>query len=240
MASLSTLLLAEDTGSVLATSAIAGEGTQPSSAENARSKPGKLENGIEMAVVQQPIRSRVCGFSVTDRRPVLPPPVIKVNGFFAGENVGALIMMVSLWSPEGVKNVSYSARCNPPFEYKLKTMKTDTGLREYSVAPTNSYTKSLIMMGQLTSVGHSLLDLDGMEGLYFVFPEVAIRSAGQYRMRFDLYKMPSPMEASCGILASVFSNVFQAYPPREFPGIVEPTPLSRKFVKQGVDMRLKD
>ncbi|KAI8611790.1 velvet factor [Chytriomyces sp. MP71] len=239
MASLSTLLLAEDTGPGPATGAVAAAVTQPTCAENTSPKPGNFAKGIEMAVVQQPIRSRVCGFSVTDRRPVLPPPVIRVDGF-ACENVCSLIMMVSLWSPDGAKNVSYSTRCNAPFEYKLKRLRTDTGLREYSVTPTDSYAKSLIMMGQLTSLAHPVLDMDEKEGLFFVFPEVAIRSAGRYRMRFDLYKMPSPMETGCGILASVFSNVFQAYPPREFPGIVEPTPLSRKFVKQGVDMRLKD
>ncbi|KAI8611789.1 velvet factor [Chytriomyces sp. MP71] len=191
----------------------------------------------KLTVVQQPLRSRVCGFSPQDRRPVLPPPVVKLSGW-GSEDTGSLIIFASLWSPDCQNNVSYSTRCSAPFEYKLKA---DTGLPEtskYSLSPTSAYTKSFILMGNVTSVGYNLKDQKNEEGLFFVFPEVAIRSAGRYKLRFDLYNMPSSRQIGCGILSSIFSSEFQAYLPKDFPGTLQPTTLSKIFGRQGVDMRI--
>ena len=41
------------------------------------------------------------------------------------------------------------------------------------------------------------------------------------------------------ILATVFSDVFQVYSAKKFPGVIESTPLSRVFAGQGIKIPIR-
>lgn len=41
------------------------------------------------------------------------------------------------------------------------------------------------------------------------------------------------------ILATVFSDVFQVYSAKKFPGVIESTPLSRAFAAQGIKIPIR-
>lgn len=41
------------------------------------------------------------------------------------------------------------------------------------------------------------------------------------------------------VLASVFSDTFQVYSAKKFPGVIESTPLSKKFANQGIKIPIR-
>ena len=41
------------------------------------------------------------------------------------------------------------------------------------------------------------------------------------------------------ILASIFSQPFQVYSAKKFPGVIESTPLSKKFATQGIKIPIR-
>ena len=44
---------------------------------------------------------------------------------------------------------------------------------------------------------------------------------------------------SAPVLASVFSEVFQVYSAKKFPGVIESTPLSKCFATQGIKIPIR-
>lgn len=44
---------------------------------------------------------------------------------------------------------------------------------------------------------------------------------------------------SAPVLASVFSDVFQVYSAKKFPGVIESTPLSKAFAIQGIKIPIR-
>ncbi|ORY53806.1 hypothetical protein BCR33DRAFT_761123 [Rhizoclosmatium globosum] len=75
---------------------------------------------IKLEIIQQPEKARVCGFSVMDRRPIFPPPVIKLTGNLdILEDSSSLVMFASLWSRDLQQCVSYSHKAAPAFSSTL-------------------------------------------------------------------------------------------------------------------------
>ncbi|KAI9332828.1 velvet factor-domain-containing protein, partial [Obelidium mucronatum] len=203
----------------------------------------------KLRVVQQPQRARVCGYSISDRRPIHPPPIVKIEGKYKG-NTSTLVMFASLWSQDLQHDVSYSHKSHdgPSLEYTLieedgavspqQQQQPPSKKAKYNVQPSVGYTAKQVLMGQLVAVCSTLIDTDRDHGLFFVFHDLAVRSSGFYRLRFDLYEMSSSRKASTP-LSMTHSNVFQVFSPKTFPGITETTDLSRCFARQGVKIRLR-
>ncbi|KAJ3110538.1 hypothetical protein HDU96_006493 [Phlyctochytrium bullatum] len=94
-----------------------------------------------------------------------------------------------------------------------------------------------VLLGTLTSQCHVLQDVEGNLGCFFVFPDVAVRASGDYRLRFDLFDLASavafgPQKA----LATVISNEFRVYSPQNFPGMAASTAYTQCFSRQGIKM----
>ncbi|KAJ3173200.1 hypothetical protein HDU88_004661 [Geranomyces variabilis] len=122
-----------------------------------------------------------------------------------------------------------------------------------------------ILLGSLVSACHILRGEDGVKGLYFVFPNIGLRTSGRFRLKFSLFiietfdkagnsnsppssagapnsattKSPYPTPSHTS-RASVFSNPFQVYSPKRFPGMAASTALSRLFAQQGIRIHLRD
>lgn len=71
-----------------------------------------------------------------------------------------------------------------------------------------------VLMGSLVSSPSLLKNPQGEQGLYFAFPDLSIRTEGQYTLRFSLIKLVSAdfqPDAKSKIIAQVFSDPFTVY-----------------------------
>lgn len=50
---------------------------------------------------------------------------------------------------------------------------------------------------------------------------------------------PGLNRAKCPVLASVYSEPFQVYSAKKFPGVIESTPLSKTFASQGIKIPIR-
>ncbi|KAJ3162738.1 hypothetical protein HDU86_003711 [Geranomyces michiganensis] len=117
---------------------------------------------------------------------------------------------------------------------------------------------SPILLGSLVSECHVLRDEEGVQGLYFVFPDIGVRTSGRYRLKFNLFvielfdkmgnssnrtfaaEAPLADQSSSHLSrASVYSNVFKVYSPKGFPGMAASTTLSTLFAQQGIRIHLR-
>lgn len=81
---------------------------------NGRSEPAPQPR-YELKVEQQPIRARMCGFGDKDRRPITPPPCIRLCVYdrltsrevdFSDIDSTYFVLMVDLWNQEGTAAVN--------------------------------------------------------------------------------------------------------------------------------------
>ncbi|KAG2172208.1 hypothetical protein INT43_004749 [Umbelopsis isabellina] len=222
-----------------------------------------------MQVVQQPQRARMCGFGDKDRRPITPPPILKLTvtdseGFplKASElDISFLIVLCDVWAADASAKVNLvihptAAPMLTPSNSKAAAAAISTssqsppgvaGTRansESSTAdnPTPAATRNLI--GSLVASAAKLFDTDDQLGIYFVFQDLSIRTEGTFRLGFSLVDIGSPYmrstnEASSRVLAQAFSEPFTVFSAKKFPGMIESTPLSRAFARQGVKIPIR-
>ncbi|KAJ3376944.1 hypothetical protein HDU80_003569, partial [Chytriomyces hyalinus] len=103
---------------------------------------------------------------------------------------------------------------------------------KYNVEITEGYTQSLLLVGSLVSESMDLITPDNEKGVFFVFADLAIRSSGFFRLKFELFHLGRQGPA----LASAVSDVFQAFSPKAFPGNLGPTQLTRVLQHQGIQI----
>lgn len=75
-----------------------------------------------------------------------------------------------------------------------------------------------------------------VDGGFFVFGDVSVKLEGQFRLKFSMFEI-SKLGATN--LKSIYSNVFQVFASKSFPGMLESTFLSRSFSDQGVRIRIR-
>ncbi|KAI8882454.1 hypothetical protein K501DRAFT_323971 [Backusella circina FSU 941] len=179
----------------------------------------------ELVVCQQPLHARMCGFGEKDRRPIDPPPIVqlivKQEGKEAWVDLQSLqtpffVLHVTLWSAD--RQEERNIISNPP-------------------------KCTRVLMGSLVSSPSLLKNPQGKQGLYFAFPDLSIRTEGQYTLRFSLIKLVSSdfqPDAKSKIIAQVFSDPFTVYSAKKFPGMTESTELSKAFAKQGLKIPIRN
>ncbi|KAJ2700810.1 hypothetical protein H4218_001798 [Coemansia sp. IMI 209128] len=99
------------------------------------------------------------------------------------------------------------------------------------------------LIGASVTTGAKLVDVDGSSGVFFVFPDLSIRKDGEYRFRFSFFDLKSDtsdiLNTTAQIKARTFSEPFRVYSAKQFPGMIESTPLSKHFAKQGVKIPVR-
>ena len=55
----------------------------------------------------------------------------------------------------------------------------------------------------------------------------------------DLAGGPGLNRGRCPVLASVYSEPFQVFSAKKFPGVIESTPLSKAFASQGIKIPIR-
>ncbi|CAJ2501653.1 Uu.00g045060.m01.CDS01 [Anthostomella pinea] len=116
--------------------------------------------------------------------------------------------------------------------------------------PNGMYTRNLI--GSLAASGSRLTDPHDKIGIWFILQDLSVRTEGWFRLRFSFINVrrPGPIGAvgsdaellnrgRAPILAQVFSEKFQVYSAKKFPGVCESTALSKCFAQQGVKIPIR-
>ncbi|KAI8895019.1 velvet factor [Globomyces pollinis-pini] len=97
-----------------------------------------------------------------------------------------------------------------------------------------------------TTIGESryLYDIVDEPGSYFIFPSIFIRVPGLYKLQFRLIQVFSPDRMSLlpktEVISTVFSDTFEVYPSKTFPGKSKPSVLMRVLAKQTHDIKSRN
>ncbi|KAK4128770.1 hypothetical protein N657DRAFT_629811 [Parathielavia appendiculata] len=115
--------------------------------------------------------------------------------------------------------------------------------------PTGMFTRNLI--GSLAASAFRLQDTQDKIGIWFILQDLSVRTEGCFRtspsLRFSFVNVGAPGQSGNGsinvgkapVLASVFSDVFQVYSAKKFPGVCESTALSKCFASQGIKIPIR-
>ncbi|KAK0731720.1 velvet factor-domain-containing protein [Lasiosphaeris hirsuta] len=114
--------------------------------------------------------------------------------------------------------------------------------------PQGMFTRNLI--GSLAASAFRLVDTEDKNGIWFVLQDLSVRTEGNFRLRFSFVNVGAAISSVNGsgttvnqgkapVLASVFSDVFQVYSAKKFPGVCESTPLSKCFATQGIKIPIR-
>ncbi|RYO80808.1 hypothetical protein DL766_004388 [Monosporascus sp. MC13-8B] len=112
------------------------------------------------------------------------------------------------------------------------------------------FTRNLI--GSLACSAARLTDPSEKIGIWFVLQDMSVRSEGWFRLRFSFVNLRathagnsqgsdagSLVKGKAKVLAQVFSEPFQVYSAKKFPGVCESTALSKCFAAQGVKIPIR-
>ncbi|KAH6674065.1 velvet factor-domain-containing protein [Plectosphaerella plurivora] len=118
--------------------------TEPVSRQDSEGRVYKLD------VVQQPQRARMCGFGDKDRRPITPPPCVRiiVTDPTTGKEIdvnlidhGMFVLNVDLWSEDGQREVNLVRHTNSAPSISSTTPCSYTGIADnpyHPILPSNT------------------------------------------------------------------------------------------------------
>ncbi|KAJ5915587.1 Velvet factor [Penicillium verhagenii] len=166
---------------------------------------------FDLIIRQQPDRARVAGGKEKERKPIDPPPIVQLRV----RDERSYLAQHYLQSPFYFMCCSlYSAQENHPVPVVLPTP----------------------LAGTLVSSLHPLKDVNNSDGGFFVFGDLSVKMAGEFRLMFTLFEM---RRYSITYLKTTMSDCFTVSPVKSFPGMMESTFLSRSFADQGVKLRIR-
>ncbi|KAH9933301.1 velvet factor-domain-containing protein [Fomitopsis serialis] len=218
--------------------------THPYSTAQAATKttepdPCSISKSYSLEIVQHPVKTAEFGDATLSRLPLAPPLIARL---VVSDNPEAeivddpdlqfLVAQVSIHPGQGIPPV-----VAPPEQ-------------------TSQANTPRLLYGNLVSSPHTLLNLQGRQGVYFLFPDVSVRRRGQYQLcvtllrlpRLDLPEFMSGHSAGAA-LAQARSLPFDVLPREGYtaPGIhscmlrkcsLSPSsnPLTQYFLQQGARM----
>ncbi|KAI0704051.1 velvet factor, partial [Earliella scabrosa] len=83
----------------------------------------------------------------------------------------------------------------------------------------------------------SLVDNDGRQMAMFVFPDLAVRKEGRYRLRyrvFNIFGHPHNQTRPIPVLAECYGGTFEVFSTKTFPGLQVSTDLTKRLSRTGV------
>ncbi|KAK9702849.1 hypothetical protein K7432_011049 [Basidiobolus ranarum] len=186
-----------------------------------------------LEVVQQPTQAHMSGFG-DKRRSLDPPPIVQLTvldeeGKLQQNvvDISFLSVHVDLWSEDCLENRNLVIHPS--------SIPSATALPRTTVVTLNAPRYARNLLGSLTSSAYSLLNTRGELGIYFVFPDLSVRTEGRFTLRFSFFNLAqSSFKGSSLVQVQIFSKPFTVYLAKDFPGGCEPTDLTKCFVKQGV------
>ncbi|KAJ2503981.1 hypothetical protein IWW47_002742, partial [Coemansia sp. RSA 2052] len=120
-----------------------------------------------------------------------------------------------------------------PYYFMYATLMDENGDRELN---TLNDKKARSMTGSVVASLAHLKDVDGLDGAFFVFPDLSVRCEGVYRLKFSLFEIVGNQIFFC---KSIMSSTFTVYSAKKFPGMEESTRLTKLFAEQGLKIRVR-
>lgn len=177
-----------------------------------------------LRVRQQPVAARSCGFGERDRRVIDPPPIVQCF----------------IDDPEASQE-EIVERLKHPFAVAHATIWNETGEQDCSAMP-EDYRQQRRLMGTVVASPFVGEDENGELGCFFCFPDLSVRTAGCFTLKFSLMVL-DPTRTNVGertpICAFATSERFMVYNAKEFPGMQASTALTKKLKDQGCVISIK-
>ncbi|KAJ2700794.1 hypothetical protein H4R19_005450 [Coemansia spiralis] len=209
---------------------------------------------FRFTIVQQPIRARMCGSSDKDWRPLSPPVVLKLELFDQHGNqvidnafMQHLIVHTTLWNEGKEEELTV---VELPHNTNSKRISAAAKSRKRGVTHFANRTAEVgleienNLLGDYTASSSIVEDEHSVRGCFFVFSNLSIRLEGRYCLRFMLVKLPSMRDIYESMmpkpLATIYSDAFDVYSIKTFPGMIESTPLSRALAQQGLKIPIRN
>ncbi|CAG8448781.1 1055_t:CDS:2 [Scutellospora calospora] len=192
----------------------------------------------------------MCGFGDKDRRPIDPPPVIKLlvsttDGTpVLGSSIdnSTMVVLAGLWSEN--RREERSLVINPSSIPVEQSSGPSSGIMTLN-APLS--TRNL--MGHCTSSAYLLNDHTNQLGIFFIFQDLSVRTEGSFTLKFSFCDVRELMQQSQNgftstdihgnVAAEVYSSSFRVYSAKKFPGMTESTALSKAFATQGIKIPIR-
>ncbi|KAF5527096.1 Velvet complex subunit B [Colletotrichum aenigma] len=197
--------------------------------------------------------------------PGMPPYADLIPGYAAGPAYGQQQQPPPIpgyqgYQPPPTAYTSTNASFAPPTQYfpnhAASTVPSQADMtyghrQSMSMAtnqPQGMFTRNLI--GSLASSAFRLSDTEDNVGIWFVMQDLSVRTEGLFRLRFSFVSVAKragqPSAAGSlvnmgksNVLAQCWSDVFQVYSAKKFPGVCESTPLSKCFAHQGIKIPIR-
>ncbi|KAF2810156.1 uncharacterized protein BDZ99DRAFT_476359 [Mytilinidion resinicola] len=108
---------------------------------------------------------------------------------------------------------------------------------------TGMFTRNLI--GSLSVNAFRLHDPSQKLGFWFVLQDLSVRTEGNFRLKMNFVDVGSDLPnqhlntGRAPVLATCFSDKFQVFSAKKFPGVIESTSLSKCFAEQGIKIPIR-
>ncbi|KAJ3391138.1 hypothetical protein HDU92_009184 [Lobulomyces angularis] len=174
---------------------------------------------------QKPVHARMSGNGAKERRTIDPPPILELMEYVNG-NLMPIIeencfthMRAALYSPDGTISLEELQRG------MLKNKAT--------------------LVGDLIEYSRVLLDDLGRIGTFFVFKDLSIKMPGTYSLKFTLYDLekldkPGELTSKTTHKFTLFSPPIRILAPKDFPGIIESSDITKVFNNQGLKLTIRN
>lgn len=179
---------------------------------------------FRLTMRQQPKAARACGSGERDRRNIDPPPIVQLH-----------VEAPGLTKEEINKYLRYEAYVMNCWIYD------ETGTNDASHMP-SEYRYQRRLTGSLVATPFYGRDENGKEGCFFPYSDLSVRTLGRYRLKFNLIMLDTTRPGQARhfpILTETFSDPFDVYTAKEFPGINESSRLVRTLREQGCIISIK-
>ncbi|ORX50808.1 hypothetical protein DM01DRAFT_1089707 [Hesseltinella vesiculosa] len=117
-----------------------------------------------------------------------------------------------------------------PFYFVVANL-VDANKHDQLLLPTQDY-----LSGATVSSLYKLRDIDNQDGGFFIFGDLSVKKQGKFKLQFCLFEIRDGVVENRN---TTLSDPFTVYLPKQFPGALEATFLSRTFSDQGVKMRIR-
>ncbi|KAG8913706.1 hypothetical protein FRC00_001776 [Tulasnella sp. 408] len=172
----------------------------------------------ELSEYQKPDLGRK--FAKRDRRPLDPPPVVRVR-LWEVFDAGLPSQTERELAAEDVEVQGLVAHVD------LFRANADGSVQVDNPTETASLTKHCF--GSSFVHATHILDLTGQPAIIFVFADLSVRLEGVFALRYRIFDLVSRVEGSDAIpvAAELYGGIFTVYSTKEFPGLQASTPLTK-------------
>ncbi|CEP09152.1 hypothetical protein [Parasitella parasitica] len=199
-----------------------------------------------LEIVQQPSRARMCGFGDKDRRPISPPPILKLivltkNGQVVNPETIDISFLVTMCDARQ-QAVIIDNSPSPSSSTVENTTTIPNTIEKFSTQIVNFANNLSQEPGKDQDTNVKVRTL---VGALVASAKKFIRTEGVFQLKFSLVDIGSPESHRVNtttvskVLAEIETEPLVVYTAKKYPGVVQSTPLSKCFARQGIKIPIR-